>query len=222
MRTILQNGTFRNGILGKAFVPIEFDALLQRAHHILTVGYTGELINIVATSGGEIFLFSFPIQKLTGASCLDIEPRWFTLEPRIQAGSITYTIGDVGDLTVAPIDDSAFSEPRTPMHAQLDLTGLHPPETTDRFFALVKGENGYIEDVIKTDVRHKIIAAGSIDDAETGLFLILNSGKKYSLIGIPAYLAEQLWIPFLDDSSKFELEVVKDLGFLFPKIICEK
>ncbi len=219
MRTILQNGTFRNGILGKAFVPIEFDALLQRAHHILTVGYTGETINVVATSGGEIFLFSFPIQKLTGASCLDIEPRWFTLEPRIQAGSITYTIGEVEDLTVAPIDDSAFAEPMTPMHVLLDRTGIHPSKRTDQIFALIKGEGGYFEEAIRPGIHYRIAAAGALDDdTDEDKFVVLTTKDHCMLIGIPEGLIETLWDDLVATPEEYDFEIVKSHGFLFPKI----
>ena len=219
MRTILQNGTFRNGILGKAFVPIEFDALLQRAHHILTVGYTGETINVVATSAGEWFLFNIPFTRISQPGYLQIKPQWFTIEPYLIEEKLAYTIADIENQPPLPIDDHVFAEPMTPMHVLLDRTGIHPSKRTDQIFALIKGEGGYFEEAIRPGIHYRIAAAGALDDdTDEDKFVVLTTKDHCMLIGIPEGLIETLWDDLVATPEEYDFEIVKSHGFLFPKI----
>jgi|GEM_PF-1624365 len=222
MKKIMGNNEYRDGILGKAFLPIRFSAIVRRVHRIVATGYVGELVNIVATSDGEVFLFSFPFRQLRGEHYQSIIPHWFTVEPRMEAGEISYLIRGIDDIMPMPIGDPAFSEPETPKHTALDRRGIDPSKNGDQVFTLVRKEGEYAEDAIKAGIRYDIATAGSVDDDDIDQFIVLNSKERCTLVGVPATITRPIWSLLMDDPEMFEFEIVKELGFLFPKITAKR
>ncbi|MEI6650814.1 MAG: hypothetical protein WCL23_05290 [Candidatus Moraniibacteriota bacterium] len=218
MQRILENEECHGGILGKSFMSIEFDGRLRRAHRVMTVGYTGEMVNIIAVSEGEVFLFSFSFRELDEQSRMNAEPRWLTIEPYEEAGHVRYSIRQAYDTSTIHIDETAFSEPKTPTYIFSPVrTGIRPSEHTGQIFTLVKRDNEYNKDIIFLDVPYRIAAAGSIDENGIDRFLILNTDAKCALIGVPDDMFVN-WDGLVSEPEPYKFSVIRRQGFTYPKI----
>ncbi len=183
-----------------------------------------ELVNIVTAweNGAEVFLFSFPFRQLRGQHYQGIVPHRFTVEPHMEAGEIVYLIRGIDDIIPMQIDDPAFSEPETPKHTTLDRRGIDLSKNGNQVFALVRKKDEYTEETIKADACYDIAAAGSVDDDDIDQFIVLNSKERCTLVGVPATITHPIWSLLVDDPEMFEFEIVRELGFLFPKITTKR